>query len=409
VDPVPVAAPEPGPPSGWGGTAAAGQRIDDGRGRIFPCHGCGADLQYHVGDGELACPFCGARRPVELDPDAAISERDFRAELDRQAALRAEARRAGPAAGGQPGADEDPDAGTADADAAIEIRCDACGADVVFDRTLSSTECAFCGSPLQREDAHTAVERVPVDGVLPFGITREQARAALASWVRSRWFAPTEFRRRGVKGRFNGVYLPFWTFDSHTATSFRGRRGDHYWVTTGSGKNRRRVRRTRWRPVSGRFERFFDDVLVLASEGHHRSLVRGLEPWPLTDVRPFDRRLLAGFLARTYDVELGDGFVHARERIDEALRADVRRRIGGDEQRITHLRSTYDPVTYKHLLLPLWLLSYRWGDRTFQVVVNARTGEVQGERPWSWVKITLAVLAGLALVGGLAWLRARAG
>jgi len=184
-------------------------------------------------------------------------------------------------------------------------------------------------------------------------------------------------------------------------------RGDHYWVTVGSGKNRRRVRRTRWRPVSGRFERFFDDVLVLASEGQHRALVRGLEPWPLAETRPFDRRFLAGFLARTYDVELADGFDLARDRIDEALRADVRRRIGGDEQRVTHMRSTYEPVTYKHLLLPLWLLAYRWGDRTFQVVVNARTGEVQGERPWSWVKITLAVLAGLAVVGGIVWLRSR--
>jgi len=402
VDPLEPPPPPPGTASGWGGSEAAGQRIDEGQGRIYPCHQCGADLEFHIGDASLACTFCGASRIIETDPDAVIAERDFRAELERQATQRAARATDAHDADDRPATgDADGDA-DADAGAALnEVRCEACGADVVFPGTLSSSECAFCGSPLQREHAHTADDRVPVDGVLPFAVTREQARASLAAWVKSRWFAPGAFTRRGVQGRFNGVYLPFWTFDSHTFTQFHGQRGDHYWVTVGSGKNRRRVRRTRWRRVSGRFPRFFDDVVVLAGEGHHRSLMQALEPWPLDRCEPFDRRFLAGFLARTYDVELGDGFDLARQRIDAAIRQEVRQRIGGDTQRISSVASSYDPVTYKHLLLPLWLLSYRWHDRTYQVMVNAVTGEVQGERPWSWVKITAAVLAGLALVAAI--------
>lgn len=395
VAPVDVPPPPPGPEPGWGRSDAAGRRSDDGLGRSFPCHQCGADLEYAIGDAVLECEFCGASREIIVDPEIGIVERDFRAELERQAAMRA--------AAGSP----ETDASDAQGAGLNEIRCDACGADVIFPGTLSSSECAFCGSPLQREAAHTAEERVPVDGVLAFAIPREQARTRLATWVKSRWFAPSAFSRRGVEGRFSGVYMPFWTFDSHTASRFRGQRGDHYYVTVGSGKNRRRVRRTRWRSVSGHFERFFDDVLVLAGSDADRELVDRLEPWPLDRCEPFDRRFLAGFLARTYDVDLGDGFDFARQRIDTAIREETCRRIGGDAQRISSLSSTYDPISYKHLLLPLWLLSYRWKDRTYRLVVNAVTGEVQGERPWSWIKITLAALAGLTVAGGAVAVRSQ--
>ena len=45
--------------------------------------------------------------------------------------------------------------------------------------------------------------------------------------------------------------------------------------------------------------------------------------------------------------------------------------------------TNYHALTYKHLLLPVWMLAYRYGKKTYRVVVNAGTGEVQGGRPWS--------------------------
>lgn len=362
----------------------SGRSLPEEAARTYPCLGCGADLQYHIGQAKLACEHCGAVREILPDAGDVILEHDYRDALTRLAEQRrtrdAEAE-AGPQSAG---------------DGMAEIRCEACGADVVFEGRLTSTQCAFCGTPMQREAARVAESRVPVDGVLPFGIDRAEARAALARWVRSRWFAPSRFRREGIDGRFSGVYLPFWTFDSHTVNDWSGRRGDHYHVTVGSGKNRRRVRRTRWRSVSGRFERFFDDVLVLACSREDESLVDRVNSWPLEGLMPYDQAYLSGFLARTYDVELDAGFESARQRMDEALRADVRRRIGGDEQQIHHLHTVHAPITYKHVLLPLWLLSYRWKQRTYRVVVNAVNGSVSGQRPWSWVKITCTVLGLLA-------------
>jgi hypothetical protein len=188
---------------------------------------------------------------------------------------------------------------------------------------------------------------------------------------------------------------------------YSGERGEHYYVTVGTGKDRRRERRTRWYPASGRFQRFFDDVLVAATGGFPRPILRSLEPWPLHKCLPFTQEVLAGYFARTYDVDLDHGFVIGKQRIDEALDQDVRSRIGGDTQRVHSIDTRYDGLTYKHVLLPLWLMAYQYKDRPYQVFINAGTGMVQGERPYSWVKITLAVLGGLALVGGFLWLANR--
>ena len=364
-------------------TTSAGQTTDEGQGRIFPCEGCGADLKFHIGQQRLKCEFCGFEKDIELSSESVVGEQDFHAMLERMAELRIE--RAEPT----PAID------------AREIRCESCGGHVVFTGTLASSECPYCGSPIQLEDAYKAENRIPVDGVLSFRIEKKKALENLAGWVRSRWFAPNEFLRRGVQGQFNGVYLPYWTYDTMTGNWYVGERGDHYYVEVGEGDDKRQERRTNWSPASGAFQRFFDDVLVIASRGLPKKLVLKLEPWPLDGLSPFNQQMLAGYLARTYEVELDAGFTEAKQRIDAAVAHEVRQRIGGDEQRVHSIDTHYDAITYKHLLLPVWLLAYRFHEKAYQLMINAGTGEVQGERPWSWVKITLAVVAVLAAVGGV--------
>jgi len=371
------------PDDASGAAPARGEAIDDGRGRIFPCEECGADLEFHIGTQGLKCPYCGHEKQIAPIPGAEVREQDFSAMLERLKELRSQ------------GAPDEPNQS--------EVRCESCGAGVVFVGTLTSLDCPYCGSPLQREKIHAAGSRLPVDGVLAFRIPREAAQQALSAWVRSRWFAPSEFRLWGVRGKFNGVYLPFWTYDSLTGVWYEGQRGEHYTETVGSGKNKRTVTRTRWYSVSGEFQQFFDDVIVLAARGMHRDLMHSLEPWPLHQCAPFRQEFLAGYLARTYDIPLEEGFDEARARMEAAIEAEVRRRIGGDEQRIDDLQIHYGAITFKHLLLPTWLLAYRFRNKPYQVMINAVTGEVQGERPYSWIKITLAVLAGAAAAAAAAY------
>jgi predicted RNA-binding Zn-ribbon protein involved in translation (DUF1610 family) len=349
--------------------------------RHFPCEGCGADLAFNIGAQKLVCPHCGFQKALEVEPDKEVAEQDLKSTLAKIASRRASS--AAPAQVAQ-----------------REFTCKSCGGTIVFDASVTSKECAYCGEPVVDRDVHAVAEgRLPVDGLIPFQIERERARAELRQWVASRWFAPNEFKRRGVDGTFNGLYLPYWTFDAMTATAYRGERGDAYYVTVGSGKNKRSERRIRWSPASGHFQRFFDDVLVCASTSAKQKLVESLEPWPLERCSPFAASALAGYSAMTYDQELEQGFGRGKERIDEALRADVRQRIGGDEQRIHHLQTQYEALTYKHLLLPVWMLAYKWHEKSYQVVVNACTGEVQGERPYSAWKIFFAVLLALIVAG----------
>lgn len=287
------------PRSPVGSTQSIDDRADDHRPRVFPCEACGADLTFSIGQQSLECSYCGFVKAIELDPDASVTEQDFRGMLERVTQQR----------------DQHRD----DEQGFKEVRCDACGAVVRFAGTLTSTECAYCGVALQLADVYDAPHRVPVDGVLPFLIDRDKARTNLGRWVRSRWFAPNEFKARGAKGRFNGIYLPYWTFDSLTANRYTGARGQHYYVTVGTGKSKRRARRTRWYPASGHFQRFFDDVLVVAATGLPQERISALEPWPLNKCTPFSQQVLAGFLARTYDIPLDDGFVAGKTLMDTAI------------------------------------------------------------------------------------------
>ncbi len=346
-------------------------------GRTFPCDSCGADLEFHIGSQQLKCSFCGFEKVIDLSDESPVVERDFTKTLAEQSAKRLENRDAPPSGN-------------------REVHCNTCGGTVVFEGSAISTECPYCGSPTQEDCFHEARERIPIDGVLPFMVDRSVAKGNLKEWVKSRWFAPNDFKTRGAGGKFNGLYMPYWTYDSMTFTRYRGERGEHYHVKNSKGESERR---TRWYPVSGSFQRFFDDVLVCALRDAKQKLMRALEPWPLEKVQPFNQESLAGYLAMTYEVELDEGFRNAKGRMEDELNDDIRHRIGGDAQRVHSVNTRHDAITYKSLSLPIWMMAYQYNQKSYQVVVNACTGEVQGERPWSWVKIGLTALAALTAAG----------
>ena len=167
----------------------------------------------------------------------------------------------------------------------------------------------------------------------------------------------------------------------------------------------RQVRKTRWRSVSGVVWNRFDDLLVLASRSLPRRLAEELEPWDLGSLVPDKDEYLSGFRSERYQVGLEEGFEVAKGMMQDDIEYSVRRDIGGDHQRIHSLRSQYDSPTFKHLLLPIWISAYRYKKRVFRFLVNARNGEVQGERPWSYWKILMAVLAALAAVALIVYLQ----
>jgi hypothetical protein len=139
---------------------------------------------------------------------------------------------------------------------------------------------------------------------------------------------------------------------------------------------------------------------VLASRSLPTKYTEGLHPWALDKLQPYAVEFLAGFRAEGYTVSLEDGFADARAKMDAVIRRDVRFDIGGDRQRIHSVDTTMSDLTFKHILLPVWLAAYKYRGKTYPFVVNGQTGRVQGERPWSWIKIAFAGIA-LAVVAAI--------
>lgn len=369
----PTTPPTPVQPIRVGGSTALAQ---------FSCGKCGAKLEYVPGTTVLKCPYCAHENAIPAAVDEtgearAVNEHDLAAALSQL------------------------EAGAVKVDV-TDIECGACKAVFLPAPNITATACPFCGTNLVLTEHHSNL--IKPGAVLPFRLAREQATELYRKWIRSRWFAPNKLKTRAMlEQSLRGIYIPAWTYDARTRTAYTGQRGDAYYVTVGSGKNRRTERRIRWSPASGVVSNTFDDVLVLASTSLPQKKADALDPWDLAELAPYDNSYLAGFTAEAYTVNVAQGFEKAKAIMAEIIRATIRRDIGGDEQRITSMNTAYSGLTYKHILLPIWLSSYRFRDRLYQFLVNARTGEVQGERPYSWVKITLAVLAGLVIFGAMFW------
>ncbi|MEM8850166.1 MAG: primosomal protein N' (replication factor Y) - superfamily II helicase, partial [Pseudomonadota bacterium] len=124
-----------------------------------------------------------------------------------------------------------------------------------------------------------------------------------------------------------------------------------------------------------------------------------LEPWDMSGLAPYAPQYIAGFRAEAYRVSLEDGLKEARARMDRVIQRDVRMDIGGDQQRINSMQTKLSEVTFKHVLLPVWVAAYKYRGQSYRFVVNGQTGRVQGERPYSAIKIALAVIAALIVAG----------
>jgi hypothetical protein len=227
--------------------------------------------------------------------------------------------------------------------------------------------------------------------------------------VRSRWFAPNRLKKVGASETMKGTYLPFWTYDAATESDYQGQRGDYYWVTEtytdSNGKQQQRqVRRTAWHGAWGHVARDFDDVLVPGTTQLPAARLADTGPWEPTGAVPYQPDYLSGFRTLRYDVEPDQGLVGAKQQMAEVIEGDCRSDIGGDEQRVSSVDTSYSEVMFKLVLLPVWIAAYLYGGKSFQVLVNARTGSVTGERPYSAVKIALAVLAGLLIAAVIAFL-----
>ncbi len=356
--------------------------------RKFPCVQCGARLQFDATSQALVCRHCGHTEAIT--PSAAeVQERNWEQYWDSHTGEE-----------------------TIIAGRSSEVKCNVCGAIVLLEDKVAASKCPYCASFLenQPEAAHSMI---PPGSVLPFSIPLREARAAFHQWIASRWFAPSSLYRLANLGQLSGTYGPFWTFDAMTYSQYTGARGDNFVITetyTDRDQNgqmitrTRQVVQTRWTPVSGEVRHFFDDVLVYSAHSLPPSHVGNLPPWELQKLQGYKDEFLSGFLTERYTLGLREGFDQAREIMDAEIRRLCMRDIGGDLQRLDSVHTQHIGITFKHVLLPIWVAAYRYHDQLHRILVNGRTGKVVGSRPYSWIKIALLVLTILLVGASLVWL-----
>lgn len=346
----------------------------------FPCQSCGAYLVFKPGTHHLTCEYCGADNVIE-DSQETIQELDFKDFLAKSS----------------------PETETQQV---AVVKCNACGAESSLKPGITSDNCPFCGSALVVGTGSLSTQLKP-KSLLPFKIDQKTAFGKFKGWLSSLWFAPNDLVKfADNQERLSGMYIPYWTYDCETDSNYTGQRGDYYYVTetvmvNENGKmveKRQQVRKIRWSYASGQVHNSFDDVLVEGTTSLPEDYLRALEPWALDQLVPFDERFLSGFRTETYHVDVKQGFEEAKQIMDGPIRATVCQDIGGDEQQITSLSPTYKQITFKHILLPVWLSAYRYNGKVYRFMINGSTGEVQGERPYSAWKIFLAIVFGLAVI-----------
>lgn len=356
--------------------------------RTYPCPSCGGTLAFDADSQALRCTSCG--NVVQLASEVAratvIGKRDLSSAMAQLAQLQASAQTR-----------VSPD---------LEVVCQNCGGHTVFSGTLTAVRCPYCNTPIQRDDVQAAPTRLPIDGILPLQISVKSAEQRIEEWINTRRFAPNAFKKYREVGSFTSIYLPYFSYDAATRTAYSGMRGIHRTETYRDAQGQTQTRIvTDWYPASGVVSNSFEDVTGHASQGLDDNKITELEPWPMNYSRQYSPQFVAGHLSRTYDWDAEQVFSgRVMPRMEGVIDMTIRSDIGGNEQRILSRDISWLMVRFSQLLLPVWMLTVTYKQKPFQVVINGVTGEVQGQRPWSWIKITLAILAAVLVVAAVYYL-----
>lgn len=345
--------------------------------RKHPCPECGGDAEWNAGKQALACPYCGTILPWnEGQPaiGANIVEHDLYAALERAHGITA------------------PNALLRQA-----VKCQSCFAISEFESTHVAQRCDFCGSP-SIVPAENLPGAITPESVLPKKLNDGQVRDILRQWYATRWFAPNKLKKAALTDTLHGIYVPYWTFDSHVDADWTAESGEYYYTTEqrrgpDGTMRQERVRHTRWYDSAGNVKHFFDDNLVPGTVGIGPQQLAAIEPFPTEELRAYDDAFVRGWTVERYQIDLRKASQINMSEMERTVELLCARDVPGDTHRNLSVDARYSDRTFKHILVPVWVVSYTYGKRTFQIFVNGYTGALTGERPYSAMKIFLLVLS----------------
>jgi len=342
----------------------------------LPCPTCSSQLTYSAEKGKIACGHCGFDRDFDKANDLIKEQSLAQAESLKTKYLPKESGKK-------------------------VIDCQGCGSKLMIDETEVSVRCNFCGSEKVNEKAFDQNLIMP-QGIIPFKIGKKEAVAKFKDWIKKGWFHPNKLKHLAALGDLHGIYVPFWTYDAQTYTEWSGEAGYHYYVSQTTYENgkavTKQVRKTRWEWKSGSFNQFFDDLLIVASKGLPEKIITNIYPYKLEELGNHNPELMVGWEAEIYSLDVKEGYTKAENLMLGKLRERARREIGGDTHRNLSVDADFYDQSFKHIILPVWLCTYKYNGKPYQFAVNGQTGKIKGEKPISAIKVAILIIVILIVV-----------
>lgn len=343
--------------------------------KSYYCEGCGGVMEFNATAQALKCPNCGIEVEIENNPEDVI---EHNLDIHAMKKIKVEEK------------------------TSTSMECEGCGAMVEVDATSTATTCPYCGSHYVLSKKQ--IESIIPDGVIPFKIDKYDVESIFRQWIKKRWLAPNVLKTLYQKDKVQGIYMPYWTFDADTSTSYTAMGGIDYQVEYEDSKGEKRTRiETNWYPTSGHINHFFDDVLVRASNKLSEHLLGWIEPYNTKDVASYSPDYMSGYCSEIYTIDLKDAHNDAMNKMKNDIyfmaERDVLRRY--DRVRSISLRTYYSDETYKHIFIPVYSTAYTYKDKHYNVLINGETGKIKGEYPKSPVKIAAIIIVILGILFGI--------
>jgi hypothetical protein len=337
----------------------------------FRCPQCDGVTAYCTDDGGLTCAYCGYHEASQVEVvGRAAEEFEFTVATMRQASHGwGEERK--------------------------ELECASCGAHTTLSVTMLTHTCPFCGSN-QVVQIKAPQDVLRPRFLIPFAVTLEACRQKTAVWLGSSWLTPAGLQRLARAAEYVPLYAPFWTFDARARAGWRAEVG-HTRTRTVVVNGRRQTRTyTEWRWESGQVDHFFDDFLVPGSSKLSPALLDQLRRYDLNRLVPYEPTFLAGMQAQAYDVSLEEAWRQTRHQMRLAVKQKCRSQASTSQIRNFSMELDFADESWRYILLPLYLATYRYRTKSYQLMMNGQSGKIAGQRPVDWPKVIAVLIAALA-------------